>query len=133
MAGTALDAAEVSRRPTWARRSARVLASAAFVLLIVGITYFATLVIYVRFGPDATRATAFIELGDFLSGQGEWYRDARTYGGGALLLALFSILFGVHPLARITLPIAGALFLILHLRGDEIREMLTELARRAGP
>ena len=75
MAGTALDAAEVSRRPTWARRSARVLASAAFVLLIVGITYFATLVIYVRFGPDATRATAFIELGDFLSGQGEWPTD----------------------------------------------------------
>lgn len=125
-----MDAADVRPRPAWARRTSRVLASGAFVLLIVGITYFAALVVYVRFGPAETRATAFVELGDFLSGRGEWFRDARTYGGGALLLALLSILFGVHPLARITLPIAGALFLILHLRGDEIRELLTELARR---
>ena len=121
-----------ARRGTRARAIARTLASAAFVLLIVGITYFAILVLLTHYGGSQERAVAFVELADFLSGGGAWYRDARTYGGSALILAILSILFGVHPLARITLPISGAVFLVLQFYGEELRELLTIWARLGG-
>lgn len=110
----------------------RTAASAAFVLLIVGITYFGILVIKVRYGDPSERAAAFVELGDFLAGRAPWFQDGRTYGAAALVLALVSILFGVHPLARITLPIAGASFLILQVWGDELRELIVFWARNEG-
>ena len=126
------EAVSDGRRNRRTRALARALASAGFVLLIVGITYFAILVLYTRYGGPQERALAFVELADFLSGAGAWYRDARTYGGGALVLAILSILFGVHPLARITLPISGAIFLILQFYGEELRELLTIWARLGG-
>ena len=84
------------------------LAAFGFVLLIVGVTYFAMLVLSVRYGGQGERASAYYELGKFLTGGLEWYKDARVYGAVALLSALVSLLFGVSPLARITLPVAGA-------------------------
>jgi hypothetical protein len=101
-----------------------VLASAAFVVLIVGVTYFGILVYASHFAEGAERAAAYRELGMFLSGQLEWYRDARVYGAVSLLLALASVLCGVHPLARITLPVAGAAYVVLQFFGDHIRDLL---------
>ena len=119
-------AAAISRR-----KIARILASAGFLLLIIGITYFAILVFSVRFAEqEGARAASFIDLADFVSGGRTWYQDARTYGASALVLALVSLLFGVHPLARITLPIAILAILGLQVYGEELRELITEWARK---
>lgn len=104
-------------------------ASLGFVVLIMGITYFAILVLSIRFGAEADRAAAYYELGYYLSGKLQWYRDARVYGLVALLCSLISILFGTHRLARITIPIAGACYLVLHVFHDEISSVISEWAR----
>ena len=118
----------MSRRPK-NRLLAMLFASAGFLILIVGITYFAMLVFSVGFAEPAARAANYYELGFFLSGKLEWYKDARVYGGASLLCALVSILFGVHPLARITIPISGIAFVTLAIWGDQIRELITRWAK----
>jgi len=104
-------------------------ASLGFVVLIMGITYFAILVLSIRYGAENDRAAAYYELGGYLSGTLEWYRDARVYGAVALLFSLTSILCGVHRLARITLPVAGVCYIVLHAFGDQISEVISEWAR----
>jgi hypothetical protein len=99
-------------------------ASMAFVVLVTGITYFAILVLAIRFGEEQHRATAYYELGKFLSGDLPWYQNAPVYGAVSLLCALVSILFGVHRLARITLPVAGACYVVLHAFGPQIRDAI---------
>lgn len=111
------------------RTLATLFASLGFLILIIGITYFAMLVVAIHFGEPATRAANYYELGYFLSGKLEWYKDARIYGAASLLSALISILFGVHPLARITLPISGASYVVLYFYGDQIREVFLRWAR----
>ena len=125
-------AAEVRRGRTLSRWVATVGASSAFLILVIGITYFAILVFAARYGEGEARATAFREIGLFLSGQLAWYQDARMYGAAALLLALVSLLFGVHPLARITLPVAGLAYLLLHLYEEEIQDLITRWAQSGG-
>jgi hypothetical protein len=100
-----------------------------FLLMIVGITYFAMLVLSVRYGTTEARAASYVELGQFLSGQLEWYRNARVYGAVALLCGLTSLLFGVSPLARITLPVAGACYVLLVFWGKEVGELIESWAR----
>ncbi len=113
------------------RRTSRTLAAAGFLLLIIGITYFAILVFSVRFAAEETeRAAAFVDLADFLSGTRGWYENATVYSAGSLALALTSLLFAVHPLARITLPIAIGLVVALQVYGEEIRVLITEWAHR---
>ena len=89
------------------RTVAAVLASLGFLILVVGVTYFGMLVLAVRFSEvPEERFTATAELGQFLGTRDPdwaWYKDGRVYGGASLLLALISILFGVHKLARITI------------------------------
>lgn len=121
--------AQAAERPG-SRLFAKVFASLGFLVLIVGITYFAMLVFAVEFGHGADRAASYYELARFLSGRLEWYRDARVYGAVSLLCALVSVLFGVHPLARITLPVAGSAFVVLHIWGESIWRMITTWARR---
>jgi len=123
--------AEVKRRTT-SRLVATTCASSAFLVLVIGITYFAILVYSVHYGEGEARATAFREIGLFLSGKLAWYQDARVYGAAALLFALISLLFGVHPLARITLPVAGIAYALLHLFQSEIQDLLTRWARSGG-
>jgi len=114
------------------RGVAALLASAGFVVLIVGVTYFAILVLATHFAAPEDRYAAFRELGLFLSGAGQpWFRDARVYGAVSLLLALASILFGPHPLARITLPVALLIYCVVHLYGNELRDLLLEWALRS--
>ena len=125
-----MAAPEVSRSGP-ARAIATALASGGFLVLIIGVTYFAALALSIHWGGSPEdRAAAFRELGMFLSGSDElgWYQDARVYGAVSLLLALLSILFGVHPLARITLPVAGLAYVVLHVFGDQIRDLLTRWA-----
>ena len=124
MEGTEVAVPQVRR----SRRVAAALASAAFLVLIAGISYFAILTLTVRSTAGPERATAYRELGLFLSGQLDWYRDARVYGAAALLLALLSLLFGVHPLARVTLPVAGAAYAVIHLYGEQLRDLLARWA-----
>lgn len=113
-----------------ARRTSRFLASAGFVVLVVGITYFASLVLTVQFGEPESRAAAYRELGLFLSGTGQpWYGDSRVYGLASLVLALLSVLLGPHPLARITIPIAGILYGVVYFFGDDLREIMSRWAR----
>ena len=125
-----MAAPEVSRSGP-ARAVATALASGGFLVLIIGVTYFAALALSIHWGGPENRAVAFRELGMFLSGDLGWYADARVYGAVSLLLALVSILFGVHPLARITLPVAGLAYVVLqpYVLGDQIRELLTHWAR----
>jgi hypothetical protein len=106
------------------------LAGLGFVILIIGVTYFGMLVLGVRYGGQEARAIRYIEMGQFLSGGLEWYKDARLYGGVALLCALISLLFGVSPLARITIPVAGAWYVGLVFYGDPLRRLIEEWARR---
>jgi hypothetical protein len=103
-------------------------ASLGFLIMVVGITYFALLVASVHFGDLETTARAYRELGLYLSGKLTWYRDARVYGAGSLLCALLSLLFGVHPFARITIPVAGLAWLILHLFGNQVFEAIRRFA-----
>ncbi|MHC4930579.1 MAG: hypothetical protein ACYTGV_00090 [Planctomycetota bacterium] len=116
-------------RPEWARKVSTSLASTGFVVLIAGITYFAILVYSVHFGEGVARAAAYRELGMFLSGGLAWWQDGRVYGAIALLFSLISVLFCTHPLARITTPIAGAAYVVLHFWGNEVRGLLEAWAR----
>ena len=115
------------------RTVAAVLASLGFLILVVGVTYFGMLVLAVRYSEvPQERFTATAELGQFLGTRDPdwaWYRDGRVYGGASLLLALISILFGVHKLARITIVVSGLSFAVLQIWGDAIREILTSWAR----
>jgi len=122
-----LDAA-VTRAPR-SRALASGFASLGFVILIVGITYFAILVLATHYGEQPDRAAAYRELGLFLSGGLEWYRDGRVYGALALLCALISLLFGLSPLARITIPIAGACYATLYFWGEPIKELIFRWAK----
>ena len=115
--------------PKQPRALAVTLASAAFLVLIIGITYFVILLATARYGDDASRATALWVLGQFLTGDLPWYQNAISgtslpraivYCAGSLLLALFSILAGSHSLARITLLVSGALTVVLTLWPDEL-------------
>jgi len=114
------------------RTVAAVLASLGFLILVVGVTYFAILVLAVRFNEaPEERFTAARELGLFLGSRDTewaWYKDGRVYGGASLLLALISILFGVHKLARITIVVSGLAFAVLNIWGDPIREVLVRWA-----
>ena len=67
----------------------------------------------------------------FLSGRLEWFKDARVYGAVSLLLALVSLLFGVHRLARITIPVSGVIYATLHIWGERIWDVITQWARSA--
>jgi hypothetical protein len=98
--------------------------------MIVGITYFAMLVLSVRFGDQGARAAAYYELGQFLTGEMEWYKDARIYGAVSLMAALTSLLFGVSPLARITIPVAGSCYVVLVFFGDTVGRLIETWAQR---
>jgi hypothetical protein len=75
------------------------------------------------------RAAAYVELGQFLSGQLEWYRNAHVYGSLSLVSALVSLLFGVSPLARITVPVAGGCYVVLFVFGDKVGALIESWAR----
>ena len=117
------------RRRLPARNLARAFASAAFLVLVVGSSYFTMLVMDLRFGSDAARVAALREIGLFLSGQLAWYQDATFYGVASLLLALVSLLFGNHRLARITVVVSGVVYLTLLLARDGITDLLLQWAR----
>ena len=119
-------------RGSIARAISTTFASVAFLLLVAAITYFALLVMSVHYGGGESRARAYRELGLYLSGGLEWYRDARILGAGSLLAGLISLLFGVHPFARITIPVAGLAYLTLHIFGDEIFALIREWALMGG-
>ncbi|MGH7162747.1 MAG: hypothetical protein ACREID_04625 [Planctomycetota bacterium] len=121
--------AEPAARPP--RAVADFLSSLAFVTLIAGLTYFAILVFNVRFGADSDRAAAYHEIGLFLSGGLPPYQDARVFGAASLVLALLSILFGVTPLARITLLLSGSIYALFLFYGDPILRLLDEWAQLA--
>jgi len=114
------------------RTVAAILASLGFLILVVGVTYFAILVLTTRYSDDGgQRFAAARELGQFLGSRDPewaWYKDARVYGGASLLFALTSILFGVHKLARITIVVSGLAYAVLHIWGDSIREILNSWA-----
>lgn len=114
-----------------ARAIAMALGSAAFVVLIAGVTYFAILVLAARFGSEPARAEGFHTLSLYLNGGLAWYQDARVYGAASLLLALASFLFGVHPLARISLVVSGLIYLNFLVFGDTLRHVLAEWASRS--
>jgi len=122
----------VDARSSAARAVSTFFASLAFLLLVAAIVYFALLVLSVHYGGNESRARAYRELGLYLSGGLEWYRDARILGAASLLSALVSLLFGVHPFARITIPVAGLAYLTLHIFGDEIFALIREWALRGG-
>ena len=111
-----------------ARTVSTFFASLAFLLLVAGITYFALLVLSVHYGENESRARAYRELGLYLSGGLEWYRDARILGASSLLAGLISLLFGVHPFARITIPVAGLLYLTLPIFVAQIYALIPALA-----
>jgi len=117
-----------TRRQALGRSLCTLFASLGFLILVVGITYFALLVASVHFGREETTVRAYREIGLYLSGKLEWYRDARVYGASSLLCALISLLFGVHPFARITIPVAGLAYLVLHLFGQEVFEAIRRFA-----
>ncbi len=116
-------------RPPRSRALCTLFAGLGFLVLIVGITYFAMLVLSVRYGAAEARMADYVDLGRFLSGQLEWYRNARVLGGLALVSSLVSLLFGVSPLARITIPIAGACYVVLVAYGEELGVLLEGWAR----
>jgi hypothetical protein len=97
-----------------ARLMARNLAALGFVVLVVGITYGSILVVRALFDDNEdAREAAWVQLIDFVSGHTEWYLKASTFGAGSFVLAILSLLFGVHPLARITLALSGTVFIAL--------------------
>jgi hypothetical protein len=106
------------------RRLCAAFAGLGFLLMIVGITYFAMLVLSVRFGDQGARAAAYYELGQFLTGEMEWYKDARIYGAVSLMAALTSLLFGMSPLARITIPVAGSCYILLVFLGKHVGKLI---------
>jgi hypothetical protein len=117
------------RRRFPSRRLARFFASAGFVVLVVGLTYFGALVLTVTFGGDEMKATALREVGLFLTGGQGWFQDARVYGALSLVLALLSLLFGNHPLARITLVTSGLVYLTFLLAGEQITAWIVGIAQ----
>jgi len=119
-------------REQGANLPATTLASVGFLVLVVGLAYFAMLVLAVHFADGEQRAASYYELARYLSGRLEWYQDARVYGAVSLLCALVSVLFGVHPLARVTIPIAGASYVFLQFYGEWVWELITSWAR-GGP
>lgn len=121
---------EPAVRPQRSRACCAAFAALGFLVLIVGVTYFAMLVLGVRYGGQELRATAYYELGQFLSGGLEWYKDARVYGGVSLLCALVSLLFGMSPLARITIPVAGACYVVLVFYGKQLGDLIESWALR---
>jgi hypothetical protein len=118
--------------PPRGRTLSTAFAGLGFVILIVGITYFAMLVLAARYAGPEVRATAYYELGQFLSGQLEWFKDARIYGAVSLLCALVSLLFGLSPLARITIPVAGACYVLLVFFGQQVVALIEGWALRGG-
>lgn len=118
-------------RGRMARGTAKALGSAAFVVLIAGITYFAILVATAKIGDEAGRADGFYTLTRYLNGGLKWYQDARVYGAASLVLALTSFLFGVHPLARISLLVSGLIYVTFLVFGDEIRHVVARWASQA--
>jgi hypothetical protein len=119
---------EPAVKPPRSRALCASFAGLGFLLMIVGVTYFAMLVLSVRYGDQGTRAAAYYELGQFLTGEMEWYRDARVYGAMSLVAALTSLLFGVSPLARITIPVAGACYVVLVFLGGTVGRMIESWA-----
>jgi hypothetical protein len=119
---------EPAVKPPRSRALCASFAGLGFLLMIVGVTYFAMLVLSVRYGDQGTRAAAYYELGQFLTGEMEWYRDARVYGAMSLVAALTSLLFGVSPLARITIPVAGACYVVLVFLGGTVGRMIERWA-----
>jgi hypothetical protein len=117
--------------PARSRALSTALASVGFVILIVGITYFALLVLAIRYDAPDARASAYYELGQFLTGGLPWYQNAQVYGATALLCALASLLFGVSPLARITIPIAGACYVTLFFFREPIMGALIRWAQQS--
>ena len=105
-------------------------ASIALLTLVIGLTYFAWLVVSVEFGTGDMQAGAYRELGYYVGGEREWYRDARVHASGALVLALASLLFGRHPFARITAPVAFLQFVVLQFFGDQMLAIIREWATR---
>ncbi|MCZ6785896.1 MAG: hypothetical protein O7E54_01900 [Planctomycetota bacterium] len=116
----AAEVAVPARRRFPSRRLARIFASAGFVVLVVGLTYFGALVLTIAFGGSEMKAAALREVGLFLTGKEGWLQDARVYGALSLVLALLSLFFGNHPLARITLVASGLVYLTFLLAGEEI-------------
>jgi hypothetical protein len=119
-------------RSQGANLPATTLASVGFLILVVGLAYFAMLVVAVHYAHDEQRAASYYELARYLSGRLEWYQDARVYGAASLLCALVSVLFGVHPLARVTIPVAGVAYVFLQFWDDWVWELITSWARH-GP
>ena len=116
--------------PVKPSRVATFLSSLGFVVLVIGLTYFAMLVLAVHYGDTVDeRAASYYELGRYLSGRMGWYQDARVYGAASLVCALVSLLFGAHPLARVTIPIAGVSYVVLTFWREPIWEMITTWAR----
>lgn len=103
---------------------ARFLAGSGFVVLVAGLTYFAILSYHVRYGPESHRAAAYREVGQFLNGELSWYQDARFYGTASLLLSLLSLLFGSHPLARITLVVSALVYLFYLFEYERIASLI---------
>lgn len=124
-----MEAAVTTRRfPS--RTLAGFFASLGFLVFAVGATYFALLVLAVNSREAASeRAVAYYELARYLSGELEWYLDARLYGGVSFLCALISLLFGNHRLARVTLILAGSAFLGLVLFQNELWKVITSWAK----
>ncbi len=126
-------AAEVAvpapRRRFPSRRLARFFASAGFVVLVVGLTYFGALVLTIAFGGGEMKAAALREVGLFLTGKEGVLQDARVYGALSLVLALLSLLFGNHPLARITVVASGLVYLTFLLAGEEITAWIVAIAQ----
>ena len=123
---------EVTAPQPRSRGLCTLLAGIGFVVLIIGVTYFALLAVSARYGGQEARATAYVDLGRFLSGGRVWYKDARVYGGVALLLALASLLFGVSPLTRITIPVAAACYFLLVFRGEQLGKLIESWALKKG-
>jgi hypothetical protein len=123
---------EPALTPRRSRRLCAAFAGLGFLLMIVGITYFAMLVLSVRFGDQGARAAAYVELGRFLTGDMEWYKDARIYGAVSLMAALTSLLFGMSPLARITIPVAGTIYVLLVFFGGAVSRWIESWAHGGG-
>ena len=110
-------------------------------ILVVGVTYFGMLVAQrVRYSevPQEQRFTAYGRAGPVPERRPD---DPSTSGPGTGTGACMarwprscsrssSILFGVHKLARITIPTAGLLYAFLNVWGDEFRTVLQTLGPR---
>ena len=105
-------------------------ASLAFLVLVIAMTYFAWMVMAINSGGDELRARTYRQLGAYIGGELEWFRDAQVHVGSALLFALLSILLGRHPFARITLPVAVVLYVAVYFFDESILRVVREWASR---